>query len=51
MVNEAENVAASEVACNSNEKTQNRTKEPDHSRSTALSMVTMRSSNDISVLL
>ena len=31
-VDEAENVAASEVACNSNENTQNLAKEPDHSR-------------------
>ena len=48
-VDEAENVAASEVACNSNENTQNLTKEPDHSRVTDSSMVTVRSSNDISL--
>ena len=48
-VDEGENVAVSEVACNSNENTQNLTKEPDHSRGTDSSMVTIQSSNDISL--
>ena len=46
-VDVAENVAASQVACNSNENTQNLTKEPDHSRGTDSIMVTIRLSNVI----
>ena len=37
------------MACNNNEKTQSRIKEPDHFRGTDSSMVALRSSNDISL--
>lgn len=48
-VDDAENVAASEMARNRNENIQNLTEEPDHFRGTDTSIEIIRSSNDISL--